>query len=102
MEFERDGFIVFEDFFDTGLMNDLDARVRKHFGDAPTFVHDDEFLDKAQTDVIPWFPQNEGVAAFDAIDNDERLNELTRGILGDGWASQYLSLIHISEPTRLC
>ena len=99
MEFERDGFIVFEDFFDTGLMNDLDARVRKHFGDAPTFVHDDEFLDKAQTDVIPWFPQNEGVAAFDAIDNDERLNELTRGILGDGWASQYCMVMWSGKGT---
>lgn len=87
--FERDGFAVVEDFFDPGLMQAMAQLIREHFGDDPAFLHDDEFLDKSQTDVIPWFPQNEGVEAFDTVDEDSRLQELTRMILGAEWASQY-------------
>lgn len=87
--FERDGFAVIEDFFDPGLMQAMAQLIREHFGDDPAFLHDDEFLEKSQTDVIPWFPQNEGVEAFDTVDEDSRLQELTRMILGAEWASQY-------------
>lgn len=87
--FERDGFAVVEDFFDPGLMQAMAQLIREHFGDDPAFLHDDEFLEKSQTDVIPWFPQNEGVEAFDTVDEDSRLQELTRMILGAEWASQY-------------
>lgn len=97
--FERDGFIVLEDFFDVHLMDDLDRRIRDHFGEDPEFSHNDEFLDKAQTEVIPWFPQNEGVTAFDAIDGDERLQELTEGILGAGWDSQYSMVMWSKQGT---
>ena len=87
--FERDGYLVVDDFFDTELMIELDRLIGGHFGDTADFLHSDEFLDKAKTDVIPWFPQIEGVDAFDEIEGDSRLIELTRSILGSGWTSQY-------------
>jgi hypothetical protein len=87
--FRRDGFLVVEDFFAPQLMDTLDELVRRHFGADPEYVHDEEFLARSKADVIPWFPQNEGVAAFDAIGADSRLEELTHAILGDGWRNLY-------------
>ncbi len=98
-QFEREGFVVVEDFFDEALMDRLDLLIREHFGENPDFSHEDEFLDKAQTEVIPWFPQNEGVAEFDEIDSDERLGELSSAILGDGWASQYCMVMFSKKGT---
>ena len=68
--FNRDGFVVIDRFFEDGTMDTLDELIRGHFGEDPDFSHEEEFLDKAQTEVIPWFPQNEGVAAFDRIDHE--------------------------------
>jgi hypothetical protein len=97
--FERDGFAVVEDFFNSELMQALARLIRDHFGDDPAFLHDDEFLEKSQTDVIPWFPQNEGVEAFDAVDEDPRLQELTEMILGAKWASQYCMVMFSKQGT---
>jgi ectoine hydroxylase len=97
--FERDGYLVIEDFFCSELMDGLDQLIRSHFGDDPKFQHDSEFLDKAQTDVIPWFPQNEGVAAFDAVDKDARLCELSERILGVGWSSLYCMVMYSKQGT---
>ncbi len=98
-DFDRDGYVVIENFFDASVMDDLDRRIREHFGDEPEYLHDEEFLGKSQTEVIPWFPQNEGVAAFDVIDADERFRELTEGILGEGWASQYCMVMWSRQGT---
>lgn len=98
-QFEHEGYLVIEDFFDAELMAGLGQRIRSYFGDNPDFFHNDEFLDKAQTDVIPWFPQNEGVKAFDSIDADPRLQKLTTAILGDGWASQYCMVMFSKQGT---
>lgn len=84
--FERDGFVLIEDFFARELMDQLDRRIRAHYGDAPAFEHTDEFLERSRTDVIPWFPQEDGPSAFDAIDQDPRLDALTTAILGEDWA----------------
>jgi ectoine hydroxylase len=100
ISFERDGYLVIEDFFDAELMAGLGQLIRGYFGDNPDYVHNDAFLDKAQTDVIPWFPQNEGVKAFDAIDVDPRLQKLTTAILGDGWASQYCMVMFSKQGTN--
>ena len=97
--FDRDGYVVVEDFFDANIMDTLDVLIRRHFGEDPEFSHEDEFLDRAQTEVIPWFPQNEGVAEFDEIDDDERLRELSNAILGDGWASQYCMVMFSKQGT---
>jgi len=98
-EFRRDGFLVVEDFFDVATMDELDTLIRGHFGEDPAFSHTAEFLDKAKTEVIPWFPQNEGVRTFDCIDGDGRLQELTRAILGDGWQSQYCMVMFSRKGT---
>lgn len=97
--FVRDGFLVVENFFCSELMDSLDQLIRSYFGDNPDFLHNDEFLDKAQTDVIPWFPQNEGVKAFDAIDKDSRFKELSQSVLGSGWTSQYCMVMFSKQGT---
>lgn len=97
--FERDGYVVLEDFFPGDLMDDLDQKIRDHFGEDPEFLHDDEFLDQAQTEVIPWFPQNEGVEAFDSIDGDQRLRDLSTAILGKDWVSQYSMVMFSKQGT---
>jgi hypothetical protein len=86
--FERDGFLLIEDFFAPPLMEELDALSHEHFRMHPAFAHNQEFLDKSRTDVIPWFPQDERGSVFDAIDVDPRLEHLTRAVLGDGWQRQ--------------
>lgn len=98
-KFECDGYVIVEDFFDAELMDGLDEIIRAHFGDNPEFLHDNEFLDQAQTEVIPWFPQNEGVKAFDAVDADPRLQSLTQSILGAGWKSQYCMVMWSKQGT---
>lgn len=98
-DFERDGYVVIEKFFASDLMEHLDQLIRSHFGENPDYLHDDEFLDQAQTEVIPWFPQNEGVKAFDAIDDEPSFRELTASILGDGWTSQYSMVMFSKQGT---
>lgn len=97
--FDRDGFVVIENFFNSDLMDDLDQLIRKHFGENPNYLHDDEFLEQSQTEVIPWFPQNEGVEAFDVIDRDAGFQDLSQAILGDGWTSQYSMVMFSKQGT---
>ena len=80
--FSRDGYVVIENFFDDALMDHLDGLIRDYYGDSPDFWHNEEFLSKAQTEVVPWFPQREGVHDFDAIENDDRLKALSEAVLG--------------------
>lgn len=88
-EFWMQGFLVVEGMFDDALMNRYQALILDHFGESPQYSHNDEFLSKAATEVIPWFPQQEGLASFDTVENDIRLQRLTQAILGDGWQSLY-------------
>lgn len=88
-EFWQTGYLLLEDFFDHGLMERLDRLICAYYGDNPRFQHEAEFLDRSKTEVIPWFPQQEGVVAFDAVDADPGLDELTRSILGERWERLY-------------
>ena len=97
--FGQNGFIVIDGFFPAQEMDELDALIRQHFGADPDFAHSDEFLSKAQTEVIPWFPQNEGVAAFDMIDCNERLHGLTEAVLGRDWQHQYCMVMFSKQGT---
>lgn len=96
-QFWRDGFLVIEDFFDAEVMDRLDARIREQFGADPTFSHEVEFLTRAQTEVIPWFPQKEGVADFDVIESAPHFEPLTEAILGFGWQRLYCMVMY-SKP----
>jgi len=87
--FWQDGFLAIEHFFDAARMDELDGLIRAHFGADPDYWHSDEFLSEAQTEVIPWFPQQAGESAFDAIGAHPGLKSLTAEILGEGWRSDY-------------
>lgn len=98
-QFARDGYLLIEDFFDTDLIDDLDRLIRDHFGEDPDFLHNEEFLEQSRTDVIPWFPQNEGVDTFDVIDKNQCLSQLSTAILGAGWMSQYCMVMFSKQGT---
>jgi len=95
-EFWQQGYISIDNFFDGKLMDKYQALILKHFGDNPEFVHNQEFLKKSNTDVIPWFPQLEGISAFDIAKNDKSLVALTEAILGEGWSTLY-SMVMFSK-----
>lgn len=97
--FWRDGFLVLHEFFDSALMDQLDGVIRRRFGDDPAFWHNDEFLSRARTEVIPWFPQTESVADFDAIDFHAQLQALTDAILGTGWQRLYCMVMFSKQGT---
>lgn len=97
--FDRDGYIVVENFFDHALMDHLDGVIRGFYGDNPDFCHNDEFLEKAKTDVVPWFPQREGVTDFDSIEADEQLRSLSEAILGKDWKLQYCMVMFSKQGT---
>lgn len=99
-EFWENGFVVLDKFFEKDLMDQLNGLILNHYGDAPAFLHNDEFLGKAKTEVIPWFPQNEGVKAFDAIDDNVDLGALTENILGKDWHRQYCMVMFSRQGTQ--
>lgn len=49
-QFERDGFLVIDRFFDAAIMDVMDRVIRAHFGNDPEFLHTDEFLESPTTD----------------------------------------------------
>ena len=97
--FWHQGYLVLEDFFKPRLMDRLDDIIRRHFGTNPQFEHEAEFLEKAQTEVIPWFPQQQGEKAFDEIDRDKDLQQLTELILGENWVQLYCMVMWSKKGT---
>ena len=77
-QFWEQGYLVIEDMFDPALMDRYQALIMDHFGETPEFFHNEEFLSKAATEVIPWFPQQEGLDVFDIVERDERLRAQER------------------------
>lgn len=67
-KFWQQGYLSIDNFFDMGLMDNYQALILEHFGNNPDFVHNDEFLEKSNTDVIPWFPQLDGLNDFDTAE----------------------------------
>lgn len=98
-DFWRDGFLVLEDFFDAARMDHLDRLIRQKFGDDPAFWHNTEFLSRSRTEVIPWFPQQEGVADFDVIETNADFSQLTRAILGEQWQRLYCMVMFSKQGT---
>lgn len=103
-DFWQNGYIVIPGFFEEDLMGRLDANINRHFGDNPEFSHEAEFIKKSKTEVIPWFPQNpdlEGYSTdlaspFDQLESDQRFEQLTKAILGEGWEPLY-SMVMFSK-----
>ena len=106
-EFWEQGYLVLDDFFDAGLMDRMDAAIRQYFGDEPEFWHEEEFLRKSATEVIPWFPQNPELSEYDAgkaepfdeLETDKRLSRLTRSVLGEGWSALYCMVMFSRRGT---
>jgi hypothetical protein len=88
-DFWQQGYVELVDFFDVALMDELQNIIVEHYACFPEFSHSQEFLDKSATEVIPWFPQQEGVKLFDRVEHDKRLLELSETILGKGWKTLY-------------
>ena len=99
-DFWRDGYLVVDDVFDQVLMDEYQRLIVDHFGESPTFVHNEEFLQKSATDVIPWFPQQDGYGVFDRVENDPRLQGLTTAILGQGWDALYCMTMFSGRGTK--
>ena len=106
-DFWQNGYLVLDNFFDSGLMDEIDREIRHFFGDNPEFWHEEEFLAKSKTEVIPWFPQNpdlpeyssEAAAPFGRLEANQRLQQLTRALLGDGWGPLYSMVMFSKKDT---
>lgn len=99
-QFWQQGFIYVENFFDRDLMDELQTIIWQHYGENPEFFHNQEFLEKSKTEVIPWFPQREGRQEFDKIDQIKAFFELTTAILDEGWTNQYSMVMLSKEGTN--
>jgi len=106
-EFWQDGYLVLDNFFDSTLMAELDQNIRQHFGDDPEFWHEEEFLSRSKTEVIPWFPQNpdlpdfspEMAVPFNRLGSDEGLRQLTSTLLGEDWCPLYSMVMFSKKGT---
>lgn len=98
-QFWRDGFIVIDNFFENDLVQLYNEKIIDHFGMTPKFEHTKEFLEKSATDVIPWFPQREGVECFNTVAEHKTLTALTESILGAGWYQQYSMVMFSKKGT---
>lgn len=99
-QFWQQGYLVLEDFFDQSLMDRCQTTIMSHFGETPDFTHDPAFIEKSQVEVVPWFPQREGEALFDDIENNDALRALSQAILGEGWGSQYCMVMFSKMGTK--
>lgn len=99
-KFWDQGYLLIEGFFDAQLMDKYDKLIVNHFGFTPEFAHSSEFLNLSATEVVPWFPQQDGVDAFDYVEQDERLQALSTEILGQHWQSLYCMTMFSKQGTK--
>lgn len=98
-QFWQQGYLVLEDFFEDSLMQEMHKAILTHFGRDPAFSHNQEFISKSATEVIPWFPQREEHILFDQVENHTALCELSSEILGK-WQSQYSMVMFSKAATK--
>ena len=99
-DFWEKGYIVIENFFTDELMDRLNQLILKHYGRQPEFEHSDDFIKKSATEVIPWFPLQEGNDNFLPIEENEHLKNVTQNILGEDWKSLYLMVMFSKKGTQ--
>ena len=87
--FWQQGYVHLPRFFRASLMDQYSALIEAHFGEDPSFEHSEEFLERSATEVVPWFPQREGVSSFDEIDQHAAFVAVTEALLGKAWERQY-------------
>jgi ectoine hydroxylase len=98
--FWADGYVVIEDFFDPALMDELHELILAQFTGKIASCLDASFTTIAKTEIVPWFPQREGVSRFDVIHDDPVLSALTEAILGADWHSQYCMVMYSGQGTN--
>ncbi len=99
-KFWVEGFLHIEDFFDPFLMDEINALILDHFGMNPDWEHTNEFIEKSGAEIVPWFPQREGVEKFDRISQQSLLREITEAILGPGWGELYSMSMFSKRGTK--
>ncbi len=99
-QFWEQGYLCIPHFFSQKVMQTCQSEIENHFGDSPTFLHDDNFISRSKTEVIPWFPQREGNSEFDVISNNSLLQALSEAILGEGWDEQYCMVMFSKAGTN--
>ncbi|NLR94830.1 MULTISPECIES: phytanoyl-CoA dioxygenase family protein [Flammeovirga] len=99
-QFWANGYVVIEEYFAAELMDQLNNKIITHFGMDPNFEHNDEFLDKSATEVVPWFPEREGEMAFREVNDDPLMVNLTKEILGDDWNELYCMIMFSKKGTK--
>ena len=99
-KFWEEGYLVLDNFFDVELMDKLNGVILVHFGESPEYWHNDEFLSKSKVEVVPWFPQREGIMDFNVIDDNPDLQRLTATIIGEEWQEQYCMIMFSKEKSR--
>ena len=92
--FWQQGYLSIDNIFEASLMDHYQDLILRKFDDNPSYGHNAEFLEKSNTDVIPWFPQQEGHSEFDVAQNDPFLLSLTEAILGRNWSSLYSMVMY--------
>ncbi len=100
VKFWEDGYLVVENFFAEECMDELHRLILDHFGAVHGSMLNEEFWDKSKCEIVPWFPQREGVDAFDRIENDPELKNITELVLGAGWYSQYSMVMFSAKGTK--
>ncbi len=98
--FWENGFLYIPNFFDANLMDRLNGIILGHYGLQPAWEHSDDFIQKSATEVVPWFPFQEGNNVFDVIEKDARLLKLSKEILGEGWNKLYFMAMFSKQGTR--
>ena len=98
--FHLNGYVYIENFFDRNLMDLYQNKILDHFALDSSYKHESDFIKKSDTDVIPWFPQNDGEKAFNIIEQDKRLKNLTEAILGPGWKSLYCMVMYSNQSSN--
>lgn len=99
-EFWENGFLLIENFFESELMDEYNALILDHFGLHPEYEHDPEFLSRSEAEVIPWFPQRDGESAFDLVNQNPELQEITNSILGPGWRALYNMVMFSKQGSK--
>ena len=99
-QFWEQGYIVIDHFFDDALMDHLNEVILQHYGMNPNWEHNNEFITKSATEVVPWFPIRDGDKNFLPIVDDDRLQELSKAILGEGWEALYLMVMFSKKGTK--
>lgn len=99
-KFWEDGYVCLEGFFDNAVMDQYNNTILDYFAQHPDFVHTNEFLQKSATEVIAWFPQEEGCNVFEKIENDTRLMALSTAILGNSWQPLHTMVMFSPKGTK--